>query len=198
MKKLVIATKNKKKKKELQELVKSLKVRVANLADLGTRVPCVIEDGRTFRQNAIKKAITYSRYVDALVVADDSGLVVNALGGRPGVRSSRFASTNATDKENNAKLLGLMKDIPKGKRQAMFVCVIALAKDGQLLATAEGNCKGKLAFERKGKSGFGYDPLFIPTGFKKTFAELTSSSKNRISHRGRALKKAKSAIQKYL
>ena len=197
-KKLVIATKNKNKKKELERLLKGLRVKVVSLSDLKIQVPRVIEDGKTFRQNAIKKALTFSRYINGIILADDSGLVVDVLGGKPGVRSSRFAHTKATDKENNTKLLKLMKDIPLKKRQATFVCVIAIAERGNLIRTCEGQCKGTIGFIPKGKNGFGYDPLFMPKGKGRTFAQLASSSKNRISHRGKALRKAKAVIQKYL
>lgn len=196
MKRLVIATKNNNKKKELEKLVKDLKVDVISLSGLKTHLPHVVEDGKTFRQNAIKKALTFSRYIEGIILADDSGLVVEALGGKPGVRSSRFAHTTANDQENNAKLLRLMENVAGNKRGATFVCVIAVAKNGTLIGTSEGKCKGKIGFELKGKNGFGYDPLFTPAGYHKTFAELKGSFKNRISHRGKALKKAKAIIQK--
>jgi len=197
-KRLVIATKNNNKKKELQRLVKDLTVDVITLSGLKIHLPHVVEDGRTFRQNAIKKALTFSRYIEGIILADDSGLAVDALGGKPGVRSARFAHTKANDQENNAKLLKLMANTPRNKRSATFVCVIAVAKNGTLIGTSEGKCKGKIGFELKGKNGFGYDPIFTPTGYQKTFAELKASFKNRISHRGKALKKAKTIIRKSL
>lgn len=195
---LVIATNNKKKKKELEKLMKGLKVKVLSLFDVKIHPPRVVEDGRTFRQNAIKKALIFSRYIKGLILADDSGLMVDALGGKPGVRSSRFAHTKATDEENNTKLLRLMKNVPAKKRSATFISVIAVAEDGNLLDTTEGKCKGRIGFKPKGKNGFGYDPLFTKEGYQKTFAELRPSHKNRISHRAKAAKKAKSIIQKYL
>jgi len=198
MRHLVIATTNKNKQRELEKLLKGLKVKVSNLSDLDTGVPHIIEDGRTFRQNAIKKALTFSRYIEGLILADDSGLKVDALGGKPGVRSSRFAHNRATDKENNAKLLKLTKNTPVTKRDATFVCVIAVAEGGNLLGISEGKCSGKIGFEPKGKNGFGYDPLFTPKGYKKTFAELKPEVKNTISHRARALKGAKPIVRKYL
>jgi len=198
MRHLVIATTNKNKQRELEKLLKGLKVKVSNLSDLDTGVPHIIEDGRTFRQNAIKKALTFSRYIEGLILADDSGLKVDALGGKPGVRSSRFAHNRATDKENNAKLLKLTKNTSVAKRGATFVCVIAVAERGNLLGISEGKCSGKIGFEPKGKNGFGYDPLFTPKGYKKTFAELKPEVKNTISHRARALKGAKPIVRKYL
>ena len=197
-KKVVIATQNKNKKREIEKLLKSLKIKVLGLEDLKIHIPRIIEDGKTFRQNAIKKALIFSRYTDMPVIADDSGLVVDSLGGKPGVRSSRFAHTKATDKENVAKLLKLMWNIPTKRREACFVCVIAIAQKGNLVETAEGSCKGTIGFEPKGKNGFGYDPVFIPKGKSRTFAEIAPLSKNKISHRGKAMKKAKAIIQKYL
>ena len=198
MKRLVIATRNKKKKKELEKLVKGLNVKVSSLSELKAHIPHVVEDGRTFRQNAVKKALTFSRYIKELILADDSGLMVDALDGKPGVRSSRFAHTRAKDEENNAKLLRLMKNIPPKKRGATFVSVVAIAENGNLIGTARGECGGTIGFEPKGKNGFGYDPLFTPKGKNRTFAQFSPSFKNRISHRAKALKKAKAIIRKYL
>jgi len=194
---IVIATRNRNKKRELKNLLRGLAVKVLDLSDLKTRLPHVVENGRTFRQNAIKKALTFSRYTKGLVIADDSGLAVDALDGRPGVRSSRFARVKATDGENNAKLLRLIKDVPANKRNATFICVVAVAENGNLAGTAEGVCSGKIGFELKGENGFGYDPLFTPKGYVRTFAELKPSVKNKISHRGEALRRAKSIIKKY-
>ncbi|OGW74940.1 MAG: non-canonical purine NTP pyrophosphatase, RdgB/HAM1 family [Omnitrophica bacterium RBG_13_46_9] len=198
MEHLVIATNNKNKKRELEELLKDLKIEVLTLSDLDMHLPHVIEDGRTFRQNAVKKAITFSRYIKEMILADDSGLVVDALGGKPGVRSSRFAHTKATDGENNSKLLALMKHVPAKERQANFVCVLAIAKNGTLLGVSKGECSGTIGFEAKGENGFGYDPVFTPNGYNLTFAQLKPSFKNRISHRGQALRKARSIIEKYI
>lgn len=198
MKTLVIVTRNKKKKEELRKLLNSVKIEVLSLDDIDINVPEIVEDGKTFRQNAIKKAVTISKIINAFVVADDSGLEVDYLHGKPGVRSSRFARAKATDQENNRKLIRLMKDIPEKMRGATFVCTIALADKGELIKCAQGTCKGRIGFESRGYNGFGYDPLFIPDGYKLTFAEMKSSFKNRISHRARALEKAKKIIQKYL
>ena len=198
MKNIVIATRNENKKRELEKLLKGLRVKVLKLSDLGIHPPHVIEDGKTFRQNAIKKAVTFSRYIKGMVLADDSGLAVDALGGKPGIRSSRFARANATDSENNKKLLNLMRNIPASGRRATFVCSIAIAEDGNLIGKAEGKCRGLIGFEPKGKNGFGYDPLFTPKRYKRTFAELSPGFKNRISHRAGALKKAKAIIRKFL
>ena len=198
MNRIIVTTKNKNKKKELKKLLKRHNIKVSDLSEVEIHLPRIVEDGKTFRQNAIKKALTFSRYIKELVLADDSGLMVDALDGKPGVRSSRFAHTKATDRENNVKLLKLMKNVPAKKRQATFVCVVAIAEDGNLLGTTEGRCNGTIGFKPKGKNGFGYDPLFTPKGYNRTFAQFKTSFKNRISHRGKALKKAKSIIQKYL
>ena len=198
MKQLVIATTNSNKKKELEKLLRGLKVAVLGPSDINVQVPPVVEDGKTFRQNAVKKALAFSRFINGLILADDSGLMVRALDGKPGVRSARFAYTGAKDKENNAKLLKLMETVPADKRQATFVCVAAIAEDGVLLGTREGQCKGFIGVKAKGNNGFGYDPLFTPDGYNRTFAEFKPAFKNKISHRAGALKKIKTVIQEYL
>ncbi|MEA3489474.1 MAG: RdgB/HAM1 family non-canonical purine NTP pyrophosphatase [Candidatus Omnitrophota bacterium] len=198
MTKILIATHNSKKRRELRTLLRDFKgVKVMNLDDLDVAPPIIVEDGRTFRQNAVKKAVTMSRFFKGIVLADDSGLEVDALHGRPGVRSARFARARATDKENNDKLLKLLENVPEKNRNAKFVCNIALASSGHLLGHFEGTAKGIIGFKPRGKNGFGYDPLFVPKGHEKTFAEMAASYKNRISHRGLALKKLKRSIRKY-
>jgi XTP/dITP diphosphohydrolase len=196
---ILVATHNHKKRSELRALLKEFrKVRVLDLDDLDVAPPNVIEDGKTFRQNAVKKAVTVSKFFKGLVLADDSGLEVEELDGKPGVRSARFARAKATDEENNKKLLKLLEDVPEKARKARFVCNIALAKKGSLLANFEGVTKGSIALKPKGENGFGYDPLFIPDNRKRTFAQMTAAYKNKISHRGKALKKLKSSIGKYI
>lgn len=196
---LLIATHNDNKRKEIKSLLKSYEhVKVMNFSDLVVQPPMIVENGKTFRQNAVKKAVTVSRFFDGVVLADDSGLEVNVLDGRPGVRSARFARTKATDDENNAKLLKLLGTTPEHKRGARFVCHIAVAKDGHLIGSFEGDVKGKILFEPRGKKGFGYDPLFVPDGYEKSFAEMTPAYKNRISHRSRALKLFKKGMKKIL
>lgn len=199
MTKILIATHNDKKRKELKTLLKDFNgIKVMNLDDLDVLPPIIVEDGRTFRQNAVKKAVTMSRFFEGLVIADDSGLEVDALGGKPGVRSARFARMKATDLENNQKLLKLLTNILEKNRNARFVCYLALASNGMLLDSFEGTVKGKILTKSKGQNGFGYDPLFIPNGHKNTFAEMSQARKNSMSHRGLALKKLKKSIQKYL
>lgn len=196
---ILVATHNHKKRQEIKTLLKDCSdINVLDLDDLEITPPIIIEDGKTFRQNAVKKAVTMSRFFNGLTLADDSGLEVDALGGRPGVRSARFARSKATDIENNEKLLKLLKNVPDKDRKATFVCHIALAKEGILLGSFEGTVKGRVIFKPKGKKGFGYDPVFIPNGNKKTFAQMSTSCKNEISHRGLALEKLKKFIVKYL
>jgi len=194
---LVVATRNKDKLREIKELLKGLKVDVLSL-DSFKDVPEVIEDGKTLQDNAVKKAIEVSGFLKCLAVADDSGLEVEYLNGDPGVYSARFSGKNATYKSNNEKLLNLLKNVPPEKRNASFKCVIAVADKGKVVGVAEGRCEGKIGFESKGENGFGYDPVFTPDGYKKTFAEMAPGEKNKISHRSRALAQARKIIAGYL
>ncbi|NLB88874.1 MAG: XTP/dITP diphosphatase [Syntrophomonadaceae bacterium] len=197
MKKLLVATRNKGKLKELEELLSPLGIEVISLADIPA-IPEIEEDGDSFTANAIKKAQETSRLTGYTCLADDSGLVVDALGGQPGIYSARFAGENASDEENNNKLLELMKNVEAQDRTARFVCVIALADANGKIATVEGICEGMIGFTPQGENGFGYDPLFIPHGFNKTFAELSSEEKQQISHRGQALRKAIPVIESFI
>ncbi len=196
---ILVATYNRNKRREIQELLKEFKkTKVMNLEDLPVKPPIIVEDGKTFRQNAVKKAVTMSRFFNGLVLADDSGLEVDALHGKPGIRSARFARAKATDRENNEKLMKLLDKIPKKNRKARFVCTIALAAGGILLHTFEGKVAGSVLTGPRGENGFGYDPVFVPDGYEKTFAEMTPSFKNKISHRALALRGLKAEIRKYL
>ncbi len=157
-------------------------------------LPEVVEDGATFEANARKKAEHYSRYAPgAIVLADDSGLEVDALSGAPGVRSARYAVTaghaNSTDEENNAVLLRNLESVEEARRAARFVCVIAAARDGHTVATFRGQASGRILRAPRGNQGFGYDPLFFYPPFGKTFAELGAEEKSRVSHRGAAFRK---------
>ena len=156
------------------------------------------ETGRTFEENAVLKAETISRITGEAVLADDSGLEVEYLDGRPGVYSARFAGEGATDEENNALLLKLMDGVPSAERKARFVCVMALAVPGEKTVTVTGTCEGLLADAPRGHNGFGYDPLFIYEAEGKTFGEMDLETKSRISHRGRALQKMKEVISREL
>ena len=151
-------------------------------------LPECVEDGETFSANARKKALHYSRFTRDLVVGDDSGLEVDALDGRPGVRSRRYAGERATDEQNNAKLLDALCGLPLDRRGAQFVCVLALARDGTVVTEFQGTARGVLLESPRGGNGFGYDPLFFDPQSGKTFAELSSEEKLGRSHRGRALR----------
>jgi len=194
---LIVATRNQDKLKEIKILLKGLPIKVVSLSNF-EHVPEVKEDGATLEANAKKKAVCVSRFLKKLAVADDSGLEVPSLGNRPGVYSARFSGKGATYKTNNEKLLNLLKGAPLSKRRASFRCAIAIADKGKIVGAAEGRCSGRIGFEPKGRTGFGYDPLFIPNGYKKTFAQLGIAKKNKISHRSRALVQAKKIIKRYL
>ena len=197
MKEIVVATRNKDKVKEIRRILKDLNVKIRPLNNFKD-IPKIVEDGATFEENASKKAKIISKFTQRLTIADDSGLEVDVLGGKPGVKSSRFAGEEASYNENNAKLLKLLQGVSYSKRSARFVCVISIAKDGKVLNVVRGTCRGKIGFAPKGKTGFGYDPLFVSPKYGRTFAELRPAIKNRISHRYRALEKAKGAIKRLL
>lgn len=191
---IVISSRNREKKRELKALLKGLGIKVLDLNDFPGS-PKVKETGKTFEANARLKALKIAKYTKRLVVADDSGLAVKALGGRPGVRSARFAGNKADYEGNNRKLLRLLGSVPGNKRGAKFVSVVAIAGPDGIKGIVRGECSGRITFEPKGANGFGYDPVFFSPEFKKTFAELSASQKNSISHRGRALKKARTIIR---
>ena len=191
---LLIATRNNKKKKELQSILSTWDVKLLTLDDI-EGMPEIEEDGTTFVENAMKKARIIAQLSNCITLADDSGLVVDALGGAPGVYSARFAGLDADDSDNIRKLLDMMKGIAKEQRTARFICVIAVAAPDGVVRTVQGVCEGRIETSGRGEGGFGYDPLFIPEGFQKTFAELGDDEKNRISHRGQALQEAKYLLQ---
>ncbi len=196
MRTLIIATKNKKKLKELKKLLTGLRVQVKSLHELRANIPDVKEDKNTFIGNAKKKAITISRlFKDALVIADDSGLVVKSLNGAPGVNSARYAGPAQDDGKNLLKLLKNMAG--KKKRDAFFICTAVVAKNNKVIGVAEGRIYGTITKQATGSLGFGYDPVFVPKGYKNTFAAMKPGFKNRISHRAKALKKAKAIIQRF-
>jgi XTP/dITP diphosphohydrolase len=197
MRELVIATRNKKKLHELKKYLKGVKARICSLADLNG-APGVREDGSTFKENAAKKARPISRFTGGLVLADDSGLAVDILGGRPGVRSSRFAGPGKSDRQNNRKLLKCLEGIPSAKRKARFICAIAIADKGRIIKLIEEECVGVIAAAVHGKHGFGYDPLFLIPKYGRTFGELGPRVKDRMSHRSKALEKARRFLRKYL
>jgi len=192
---IVLATRNIGKMKELQQLLQDFPVEIKNLNDFGP-IPEVEENGETFDDNAYKKASFTAKVLGLPAIADDSGLVVQALGGAPGVKSARYAGENASDAENIAKLLKEMEN--KADRRAAFECVISIAVPSGPALTYEGRCDGEITTKPRGKSGFGYDPVFYCPEYGKTFAELSSQEKNRVSHRGKALKEVAAEFQKVL
>jgi XTP/dITP diphosphohydrolase len=192
---LVIATRNNGKTKEIKDLLKDYPVDIKNLDDFGP-IPQIEEDGDTFDENAYKKASFAARILGLPALADDSGLIVEALDGAPGIHSARYAGENATDKEKYLKLLHEMKG--KTNRKAAFECVISVAVPTGAALTYEARCEGIIAEEPAGSNGFGYDPVFFYPPFHKTFAQISRSEKNRISHRGKALTELKSEFDKVL
>jgi len=192
---LVLATRNQGKILELKELLSGFDVTVKSLNDFGP-IPQVIEDGKTFEENAYKKAHFTARVLGFPTLADDSGIVVPALNGAPGVRSARFAGEDADDASNNMKLLKMMEGV--ADRRAVFECVIVIAVPRGPALVYDGRCEGEIANQARGKSGFGYDPVFYYAPMNKTFGELSREEKNLISHRGRAMAKIKEEFHKIL
>ncbi len=210
--------------RELRRLVEGLPVRVVSPEDLGRPLPEVVEDGLTFRENAEKKASAYARFARMHALADDSGLCVDVLGGRPGVHSARWSELDdglaspacalrdvaarelgpelaraSRDEANNDKLLASLAGLPDARRGAAYVAVLAVARpDGSIACAVEGTCRGRVAHARRGAGGFGYDPLFLPDGFDppRTMAELDPAEKDAISHRGAAFRALRPALQR--
>jgi XTP/dITP diphosphohydrolase len=186
---IVLATTNRKKVSEMKRMFAGYKMSFLALSSF-PGCPEVVEDGRTFRANAVKKAIAVSKFTGCHAVADDSGLEVRALDGAPGVFSARYAGDKAKDSENVKKLLRELKPFTQDRdREARFVCCIAFANPEGKCKTFTGYVKGIIGNKQKGFNGFGYDPVFYPEGKDKTFAEMTDQEKDRLSHRGRAMKK---------
>ena len=168
-------------------------LRIHALSDF-SGVPEIEEDGKSFTENALKKARFYSKYFGKLTIADDSGLEVDRLDGLPGIYSARYAGEGASSQENNRRLLREMQGLPISKRGARFQCILAVASPDGKEITVEGSCKGKIGFKEKGRRGFGYDPLFILPTRGKMMAEFSLEEKNKISHRGKALRKLRKRI----
>jgi XTP/dITP diphosphohydrolase len=192
---MVLATRNSGKKAEILEFLEGFPVDIKDLNDFGP-IPDVVEDGATFEENAYKKASFTASVLGFPALADDSGLEVEALGGEPGVRSARYAGENATDGENNAKLLAAMAGVEN--RSARFRCVLSLAVPMGHALTYEASCEGSILEAPRGRNGFGYDPLFHHPGTGKSFAEMTLEEKSRVSHRGRALGELRGEFEKVL
>ncbi len=187
--KIALATQNKDKIREIKKILGN-NFKFVQLY----KFPKIIEDGKTLEENAIKKAKTINKLTNMLTLSDDSGLEVKALGGRPGVYSARFAGERCTYSDNNKKLLKLLKNISYKKREAKFRTVVAIVFPDGKLKTTDGVVSGYIAAQMKGSNGFGYDPVFYYPKLKKTFAQLTTVQKNRISHRAIAFKKAKKIL----
>jgi XTP/dITP diphosphohydrolase len=199
--KILVASTNPGKLKELQEML-GRDIEWVGLADF-PNIPEIEEDGKTFAENARKKALGYAKETGLWTLADDSGLVVDALGGQPGVKSARFSgdkdkNRGLLDHKNMAKVLDLLKDVPKDKRSARFVCCLCLASPEKVLVETEGKLEGVITNRQAGENGFGYDPVFYVPKLNKTVAQLTNEEKNAISHRGNAIRKLKPLLNKLL
>jgi len=191
---IVFATKNRGKVREVKEKLKRFGIDVVPIDEV-KEIPAPEETGETFLENAYQKAVYYAKALGEPVIAEDSGLVVEALGGKPGVYSSRFAGENATDEENNRKLIQELKKRGLEESPAKYVSFAAIAFPEGMGLWSEGEVRGKVITEPRGSGGFGYDPLFIPEGYDKTMAELPLEEKNRISHRGKAFGKLVKLIE---
>ncbi|MFH1238918.1 MAG: XTP/dITP diphosphatase [bacterium] len=191
---IVLATHNRDKVKEIKKLLEGLRIKILSADDF-PYLPEVEENGRTLRENAIKKAREAAEFTGKIALADDSGLEVEAVNGAPGVCSARFAGENCIYSDNNRKLLRLMKKVPDTKRQATFKCIMALVWPEGKIKTVTGICRGIMARESRGKHGFGYDPVFIVPRYGKTFAELGLDIKNKTSHRAKALAKIRRVLK---
>src|ERR1041384_996154 len=194
MRTLLIATRNRGKLKEIQKLLEDLPFKIVDLSQYPS-IETVEESGDTFADNASLKASSYARQAGVLTLADDSGLIVDALDGAPGVHSARYAGEGASDGERTEKLTRALAKVPQSQRGARFVSVIAIARhNGEIVNVSVGECKGQIDLPPLGDGGFGYDPIFIPEGFTQSFGQLEPAEKNRISHRARALTKAKAFL----
>jgi XTP/dITP diphosphohydrolase len=192
---IVIATRNRHKVRELQTLLPIRGIRWRSLAAFPS-IGDVVERGRTFEANATHKARAVARATGCLALADDSGVEVEALGGDPGVRSARFAGSHGRDEANNRKLLRVLGQRPPAARRARYRCVLALASSSRLLAVTRGRWEGRIAFQPAGRSGFGYDPIFLVPGLGKTVGQLPARIKQRISHRAQAARRLRPVLRR--
>ncbi|WP_338470438.1 XTP/dITP diphosphatase [Niallia sp. XMNu-256] len=193
MKSVIIATKNAGKAKDFQKILGPYGVEVKTLLDFPA-IDDVEETGETFEENAILKAEAICKKFNEVVIADDSGVVIDALDGRPGVYSARYAGEDKNDEANNDKVLKEMAEVPEKDRGARFYCAIAVAQPGKPTIIVNGTCEGVILFERRGTNGFGYDPIFYVSSMEKSMAELTPEEKNQISHRAVAMKKLETQL----
>ena len=196
MRELIVASRNKGKVAEIKELLGRLPFKVSSLLDY-PKLPDIIEDGATYKANALKKAMQIAGLTGKITMADDSGIEVRALGNAPGIYSARFAGMAASEKAKNRKLFEMLKGVPMPKRQARYRCVIALADaKGREIGIVQGTCGGYITTQERGTNGFGFDPLFLVKRYNKTFGELPPSVKAKISHRARALKKFRALLDR--
>jgi XTP/dITP diphosphohydrolase len=195
---LVVGTRNLKKREEILDILAGLPIEVRDLTSW-PEAPEVVEDGTTFEANARKKASELARYLGQWVLGEDSGLVVPALNGRPGVFSARYAGMQGDDAANNARLLAELAPLPDDRREAYYVCNAALADPaGRVLALVEGRCHGRIIRAARGRGGFGYDPLFLIPEYHRTFGELSARVKHALSHRARALAQLRPILRRLL
>lgn len=198
MRQVVIATKNLGKVRDFEQLFSKFDLEVKSLHDF-PHIEDVEETGETFEENAMLKAESLCKQLGQVVIADDSGLIVDALHGKPGVRSARYAGEDKDDKANIEKVLQELQEVPMEKRTARFYCALAVAfpEEDKKTVIVNGTCEGKILKQPRGENGFGYDPIFYVEELKNTMAELTSAEKNQISHRGRALRKLEEKIPEW-
>ncbi len=192
--KIILATKNKGKVADFEKLTENMNIEVISFLDEEINFPDVVEDGETFEENSVKKALEIAKYTGMITVSDDSGLCVEALDGAPGIYSARYSGENATDSTNIDKLLEEMKNIPQGERQAKFVSVVSIAKPDGTVQSFRGEVEGEIIFERKGTNGFGYNPVFFSYELEKTFGEATMEERVTVSHRARAFRELKEKV----
>ena len=192
--KIILATKNKGKVADFEKLTEDMDIEVVSFLDENIDFPDVVEDGETFEENSVKKALEIAKYTGMITVSDDSGLCVEALNGAPGIYSARYSGENATDSKNIDKLLEEMKNIPQGERQAKFVSVVSIAKPDGTVQSFRGEVEGEIIFERKGTNGFGYNPVFFSYELEKTFGEATMEERVTVSHRARAFRELKEKV----
>ena len=192
---LVLGSRNRKKLEEIKEILGDLTIKLSDLSPWPD-APEVIEDGKTFEENARKKATEMARHLNSWVLGEDSGLVVPALNGRPGIYSARYAGKQGDDAANNARLLAELSLLPEAERAAYYVCTAVLANPaGEVQVVVEGRCHGVIISEARGTGGFGYDPLFLIPEYHRTFGELSSRVKHALSHRARALEKLRPILR---
>jgi XTP/dITP diphosphohydrolase len=195
MKELIIATKNKGKAEEFKTMFAKYGIKAISLLELEQDIPDIEETGSTFEENAALKSEEIMRLLNIPVMADDSGLMIDALDGRPGIYSARYAGEPKDDQANIDKVLKELENVQEPDRTARFVCVLSVSIPGQSSLFKKGVCEGKIAFSERGSNGFGYDPIFIPNGYDQTMAELGPELKNKISHRHHAMVQLEEWIQ---